>query len=1236
MNSKPAPRLARISLALAASLSVALASLVATPAEAIVISASYRCHTDLAVSSRRYIERVLRARMRCMDAIIDNAIPPGTNCSTGDSDPKLNKQLRKAQDKLSNSGGACGGVNLQTLGYPNSCTDPTPGTPFDTIDFQTCVVNKTNQIVPFLLDYYYPPLDDFVRGSRSTCLKGAARDAATSFRGMLRARERCLLDQEVGRVDDDVRCRFDILSFGPGTGDATVDIEISHAYDRLLGAIPAACVDVQINDLDYQSSCPDRTGGIFTIFDLKNCLFDVDRNQTLTGLAINFPIDPVCGDGILSQGEQCDNGSANSNTTPDACRTNCTNPRCGDTVTDPGRGETCDDGNTVNADCCTNCVADVCGDGIKNCNEECDSATTMDKPDTCRTTCKNPSCGDGITDPGRNEECDPPDGGVTCDQFCFSTAVCGDGVKEGNEECDNGAANSDTVPDACRKTPPNDCKNAFCGDGVTDPSRNEECDDGNTADGDTCQANCTLPPVCGDGVIEGTEECDDGNANSDTAPDACRTNCKNPRCGDNVTDPGRSEQCDNGNANSNTTPDACRANCTNPRCGDAVTDPGNGENCDDANTVAGDCCTACVVDICGDGVKNCNDQCDGDNSECPAGEGCLANCTCDPACPSLGELVLFAGVGEECTVNADCEVGTCDLSLGHCRTVTRLDSGWTGAAHNADINNHVVTRGFLDCPGHGPACGQCNVAGLDPSTNSCRCANNNRGVCDDKFSANSSDCKACVNAARRNGLTCVSNTDCLDTQTCTRNVKVCTNNNNAICTKNTDCVSPGTCPATATRTTCNATGSTTFCTTNAECLFQGACTGTAACNCFLGAPFPLSSAGTPACILNRFSEDVFGTANVDLGAGQLTARLKTVVYLGPDTKNPCPTCGGKCSNDSSVFCNRTADCIGGTCNLDPVHDDDLRGGFCTDGANIGLACDVSAVNTTFPAFVDPPSGGGYSLDCLPNTGQNISGAGLLINLTQSTGTSTLNALMPCGEGTEDLCPCLQCSGDTSIPCNTNAECVGQQGSCSQAAAARCSNNTDCASANVGPCSGGHCLLSFATLCVTNTDCQNQAVGICIASACTSFGGGTQPVPNQCDNGACTTLSDGTGECTTGPDVNYCEGILRANGNGILSCSTNDDCAEGAVGVPAEPCGLPTRQLCFPASIVATGDPDPGQPVGAATFCIPPTGNDGINLAAGLPGPGRVINQTKSRTFCEANTSQQYVPGVGGCQPTQVP
>jgi hypothetical protein len=62
--------------------------------------------------------------------------------------------------------------------------------------------------------------------------------------------------------------------------------------------------------------------------------------------------------------------------------------------------------------------------------------------------------------------------------------------------------------------------------------------------------------VCGDGVVTGFEACDDGDANSDTEPDACRTNCLPARCGDGVVNSG--EECDPASDDDVPCTDTCR------------------------------------------------------------------------------------------------------------------------------------------------------------------------------------------------------------------------------------------------------------------------------------------------------------------------------------------------------------------------------------------------------------------------------------------------------------------------------------------------------------------------------------------------------------------------------------------------------------------------------------------------------------------------------------------------------
>jgi cysteine-rich repeat protein len=1083
-----APAILKIGFAIASATAVFLPAFSATEARAQLVTQEDRCQADLAKTARKYLERVLKYRIKCENKVITGDLPLATDCLSGMGDDVLAKQLLKSQARLSVSGSDCNGVSLQLLGFPNMCVDAT-GFPFDTSDFKQCVLERTDLILDELLDYYYPPLFERQRGDVALCLQGTPGDAMDSLIGKIRAREKCLVAQAYGKIDEEnIDCYRKPISYGAGTGDDRTDDSLERAYVDLLANVPKACAIVNVDALDYQSKCVDPTGGNFNIFDLKLCLFDADRVAALQALGTVFPTDGICGDGNVQGEEQCDDGIAgNSDTLPNACRTDCKNPVCGDNVRDDLFAETCDDGNSVDTDC-------------------------------CRDSCVISSCGDSVVATG-----------------------CG-------EQCDNGILNANEA-DKCRASGQHACRNPRCGDNIEDSP--EECDDGNTASEDLCSGFCFVES-----------------------------------CGDEILQPGLGEECDNGMDNG-TMADECRPighpfACKNPSCGDGVTD--TGEGCDDGNAIDDDGCTGCEEDgECGDGIVQSGEECDSSDEPCPGGI-CKDDCTCETICPTQGELILYAGLGEPCSTNSDCDVGVCDQVAGNCRTVTRLDSGWIGLAHDADINDKVLTRGFLECDSHGPTCGVCEVTGIDPQTDTCRCSNNSRTICNDQFSATSPDCKACAN------------------------------NVNIACTTNADC------PAST-------------------------CTNTSPCLCYFGAPFPLASGGTPACILNRFSEDVSGTANVDLGEGSISAKLRTKVFLGLSTRIPCPPCGGVCSNSATTFCVRDEDCTsGGTCNDDPVPNDGLRQGTCAFGTYVanyespdeGQPCDSSAFNASFPAFPTGPNGGWYSLDCMPDAGKSAAGAGLIINLTQTTGTVSLESNVSCQGPAESLdCPCLTCSNDGTLPCNVDSDCLAVQSTCSLGTgngAARCNINADCASVSAGNCSQGtgKCQWASSFFCSTNSECQNLNLGSCNVPTCSAIGSGDFPQPNACTNLECTDTGGGIGKCTTGPDSTYCDGVLKANGAGVLSCQDDAGCTAGSTGVPAGFCTLVERSGCFLDPIVATGDPDPSTPIGASVFCIPPTSNIGINSAAGLPGPGRVTNQAKARTFCGNDPTQQYIPGVGGC------
>jgi len=114
------------------------------------------------------------------------------------------------------------------------------------------------------------------------------------------------------------------------------------------------------------------------------------------------------------------------------------------------------------------------------------------------------ACGDDSAT-GNNNQNDTP-------------GICGNGVVDLGEQCDDGELNSDSQADACR----NDCRQAYCGDRVVDAG--ETCDDGpSNSDflAGACRSDCQ-PFHCGDGVIDPGEECDDANT---SGGDGCSDQC---------------------------------------------------------------------------------------------------------------------------------------------------------------------------------------------------------------------------------------------------------------------------------------------------------------------------------------------------------------------------------------------------------------------------------------------------------------------------------------------------------------------------------------------------------------------------------------------------------------------------------------------------------------------------------------------------------------------------------------
>ena len=150
----------------------------------------------------------------------------------------------------------------------------------------------------------------------------------------------------------------------------------------------------------------------------------------------------VCGNGIVEMGEQCDFGMANG---PGAgCELNC---KFSCTIIP----NSCDDANACNG--AETCMMNMVGTGA---GQKCFAGTPLANGTTCGTgkiclaqACATSTCGDGFVDAAKGETCEPPNMG-TCDAMCH-TIACGDGVRAGTEQCDDGnLKNLDGCSSTCK------------------------------------------------------------------------------------------------------------------------------------------------------------------------------------------------------------------------------------------------------------------------------------------------------------------------------------------------------------------------------------------------------------------------------------------------------------------------------------------------------------------------------------------------------------------------------------------------------------------------------------------------------------------------------------------------------------------------------------------------------------------------------------------------------------------
>jgi len=142
--------------------------------------------------------------------------------------------------------------------------------------------------------------------------------------------------------------------------------------------------------------------------------------------------------------------------------------------------------------------------------------------------------------------------------------------------------------------------------------------------------------LCGDGVVnnDGAEDCEPPGTS------LCADDCtlRQPLCGDGYQTP--PEQCEDGNLFDG---DGCTSACVLELCGDGVVNNDHAEDCEPPGTAL--CTDACAVraPICGDRYLTPPEQCEDGNLE--NGDGCSSACLVE-ALPFCGDGALDEG--EEC------------------------------------------------------------------------------------------------------------------------------------------------------------------------------------------------------------------------------------------------------------------------------------------------------------------------------------------------------------------------------------------------------------------------------------------------------------------------------------------------------------------------------------------------------------------------------------------------------------